>query len=986
MGTNIPNIGLGATGDSIGKVVVEIIADDKAYQQGLKKSEKALGLFDKKTQKIAGKAGKAFLAGGAAIGTALAGVVFHAARAGDELDKMSLRTGESVENLSRLGFAANISGTSLQAVEGGIRRLTRNMNDFRDGTGEAAEAFERLGIDVMAPTGELRTSLDVITEVADKINALGSEAEKTALSQELFGRSGANLLPLLKQGSAGIQELMDRADELGIVMSTDAASASAEFTDRMLELTESFKMAGFELGQALLPEVQKAVELFTKGIAEFNKLDEGTKKTIAYGAAVSGLFAIFTGTGLLVVSRLDALTKGFKVLGPAITSVPFATAATGALAFAASLWAVKQAQDALDDPLNNLKGQLKGLSLANEGFITTINTIEQAMNDAESQGIDPLSASMADLGIDIDDLNEKLNTSPAFMDKVAGKAEDVATILGGLFGQVGPSVDTFDAAMSLARQDIEAIISPTDNAADTLDKLKERAIAVADEASRLKDEIKDVGEEEKTTTESTKNLNTALKNLQETMEKEIGETFFLRVFPEVNRQARELASIDIEPRGLAEAEQNARAAAKEFKELGDRIQESGEQIGIEGFDAQILIEGQKEKGRLQDEQLGEEERFRAEISRIIDEQAKTDADRIAAGNLALEKAHESAIQAGIELSDKQLDEARKTGEGIFKLQEQARKEKKKADQKVLDDAIRDQEQAAADTLAAWQDVTDDIEDSFVDLFETVIRDGKADWAGFVEDIGDLFIGKFAELAVDKTVTKFLDKIIENFDTEARPPAGRDQTSGDIQIKAPSVSVDQIKSLGGGDEGPGPVTAREEPPDEDGDSIFTKLASIPALAVLPAALPVFGAIAQNVQEKQRFREQREALRDRLADLQFSQGFIDQEISKLVRSQNKEFADDIDLAPRPTGRSILGNRISRVSDRAFPAPGRAAPASPGTLDSLGGDTYFRIDRLELNMPPTIKDMSRAELDEATSRQIDSFARAVNRSPRARRRMRR
>src|SRR5690606_31984009 len=105
-----------------GRAFVELFVDDSKMQGTLQRTRKSM-------QKWGAAIG--------VIGAGLVGTFLKAAdsfaKAGDRLDKMSKRTGVSVEALSALDFAASQSGTSLEAVEKAVRGMSRNLVDAERG-------------------------------------------------------------------------------------------------------------------------------------------------------------------------------------------------------------------------------------------------------------------------------------------------------------------------------------------------------------------------------------------------------------------------------------------------------------------------------------------------------------------------------------------------------------------------------------------------------------------------------------------------------------------------------------------------------------------------------------------------------------------------------------------------------------------------------------------------------------------------------------
>jgi hypothetical protein len=173
----------------------------------------------------------AVLEGGEIFGEAIS----KAAEFGKQLEVASQKTGMEVEQLSALQYAANLSDVSVGDLTIGLQRLSRGMEEAEKSTGPAYEAMNALGIRAMDAQGHLRPMHDVLLDLAARFRGMEDGAGKTALAMDLFGRSGANLIPLLNQGSEGITELEQRARELGVTMSDDGVIVANQYVDVMKE-------------------------------------------------------------------------------------------------------------------------------------------------------------------------------------------------------------------------------------------------------------------------------------------------------------------------------------------------------------------------------------------------------------------------------------------------------------------------------------------------------------------------------------------------------------------------------------------------------------------------------------------------------------------------------------------------------------------------------------------------------------------------------
>lgn len=207
------------------------------------------------------------------VGTAVVGVVAglgalakSVSSTGDQFQKMSLRTGLSSESLSTLAFAAERSGTSIGSLENGLRRLSSNADDASRGVGESKDAFKSLGVEVTDANGNLKSSETLLFDLANKFRGLKDDTRAAALAQDIFGKSGTELLPLLKEGANGIQTLQSRARELGLEFSTEAANDSAVFQDALTDLSSSFTGIKNMVGVAVIPIFTSLATTITQGV------------------------------------------------------------------------------------------------------------------------------------------------------------------------------------------------------------------------------------------------------------------------------------------------------------------------------------------------------------------------------------------------------------------------------------------------------------------------------------------------------------------------------------------------------------------------------------------------------------------------------------------------------------------------------------------------------------------------------------------------
>lgn len=217
---------------------------------------------------------------------------------GDKLDEMAQKTGVPVETLQEMGYAASFSGVSLDSMGTSLGKLAKTMSSAKKGGGEAAKTFRKMGVEFKNADGSLRPMEDVFMDVADHISSMPDGAEKSALSMDVFGRAGKELIPVLNEGGEGLQKLREEAVELGLVMSAEDAEAMAGFNDDMDRLKHSWQGVKILLAKELVPVLGKLV----KGLAEWVKTN---RKLLAQRMAV---------VLKLVAKSVALLAKGFMFM------------------------------------------------------------------------------------------------------------------------------------------------------------------------------------------------------------------------------------------------------------------------------------------------------------------------------------------------------------------------------------------------------------------------------------------------------------------------------------------------------------------------------------------------------------------------------------------------------------------------------------------------------------------------------------------------
>jgi hypothetical protein len=237
------------------------------------------------------KSAAAALAGALSVGAFVAAGK-AAINYADNIGKMSQKIGMTAEELSKLNYAAKLSDVSLGELQVSVQQLSKNMEAGSDG-------LDALGISATDASGNLRSTNEVFLEVAEAIAGLEDGAGKTAIMMNIFGRSGAQLIPMMNAGRAGLAQMGDEARRFGVVISGDASKAAETFNDNLTRFQEISNGLAQEIMRELLPTINDLLE----GLLKYVEKSGGIQ------SAISGIKTEFSDLARVVTASSDALDR-----------------------------------------------------------------------------------------------------------------------------------------------------------------------------------------------------------------------------------------------------------------------------------------------------------------------------------------------------------------------------------------------------------------------------------------------------------------------------------------------------------------------------------------------------------------------------------------------------------------------------------------------------------------------------------------------------
>ena len=254
----------------------------------------------------------------ASLGMGVKEAVTGFAAAGDAVDKMAARVGLSAETLQEWSFAAKHAGTSPEALENGLKDLSKHMAEIASGsdtTSSAATLFKALGIAVKDAGGKIRPVAEVFEEFADAIKRNEDPALRTRMAMATLGEGGRSLIPMMSAGSEGLREMSKQARDLGLVMSSEDVAAAANLTDHLDDMRAVFGSIGTTIGAKLAPVVVRLADQFRDLVAANREAFSARFAAVATQFAESFSRIDFQGIANAVLTVADVSIRAFNAVG-----------------------------------------------------------------------------------------------------------------------------------------------------------------------------------------------------------------------------------------------------------------------------------------------------------------------------------------------------------------------------------------------------------------------------------------------------------------------------------------------------------------------------------------------------------------------------------------------------------------------------------------------------------------------------------------------
>lgn len=265
MNQKAPDVRVRLSAEGVAEVVnafKRVQAEAERTGKAGKKGGEGLGFLSKQIGSV--RSLLPALAGGAAI-AGLVAMGKHALNTADSLGKLNQKTGISVETLSTLSFAARTADVEQEALNGALVKFSRAMDEYDKGAKGAREGIKGLFGSSKALVGLNQD--ERFLKIVDALAKLEPGAKRTGAAMQFFGKSGAELLPLIDDlGSGGFDELRKKMEKFGLAMTTDMVKAFTRANDAMTDLQSAAAGMAVQFASEFAPALADVADALVEGI------------------------------------------------------------------------------------------------------------------------------------------------------------------------------------------------------------------------------------------------------------------------------------------------------------------------------------------------------------------------------------------------------------------------------------------------------------------------------------------------------------------------------------------------------------------------------------------------------------------------------------------------------------------------------------------------------------------------------------------------
>lgn len=280
---------------------------------GMKSSMNAMGSLDAQSLALAG----GFAAVAAAIvkaEKALISMTRETASNADDLLTLASVTGVTTDSVQELNYMADLTDVSLDRIKDSLKETTNKMQEAAAGTGDAYDAYQRLGVEITNADGSLRSAQDVFYDTIDALGEIKNQTERDALAMDLMSESAQELNPLIDLGGEKMRAYAQEAHDMGYVLDNDALKSLQGVDDAYSRLQKTQEGVKNQLAAEFAPYLEEFYGDATQGVKDLGKAIKDSGIVDAFGMLLETVGDILNPMSDLSGNRVPALTNALRPL------------------------------------------------------------------------------------------------------------------------------------------------------------------------------------------------------------------------------------------------------------------------------------------------------------------------------------------------------------------------------------------------------------------------------------------------------------------------------------------------------------------------------------------------------------------------------------------------------------------------------------------------------------------------------------------------
>lgn len=238
-----------------------------------------------------------------------------------EIKTLSSVTGQSAESLQEFDYAAEMIGVSSDRIRDSLKETTNKMQEAATGTGDAYEAYNKLGVKITDVDGQLRSAEDVFYDTIDALGEMKNKTERDALAMDLMSESAQELNPLIEIGSDGLKQYAQEAHSMGYVLENEALTALTEVDDAYQRLQKSQEGAKNQLSAEFAPYLTEFYEKITKLIKDGGQALKDSGIVDSFGMLLETVGDIIAPTDQLSSDTVPKLAEALRPLAEIMAGI-----------------------------------------------------------------------------------------------------------------------------------------------------------------------------------------------------------------------------------------------------------------------------------------------------------------------------------------------------------------------------------------------------------------------------------------------------------------------------------------------------------------------------------------------------------------------------------------------------------------------------------------------------------------------------------------